>query len=143
MLSLYFAGPTAFNAAPAPVLFPKTHAPAVSMKWGENLGDKQWNHGPDGRASQLTRDHGKLVITLATTGNINTVERNPTLPCSPQVCTAGSIATGSSLDCSRHWHHCFFAFDRLSVDLFSPCSARRWLLPRRSLNHAGDGRPNA
>jgi 3-keto-5-aminohexanoate cleavage enzyme len=36
------------------------------------------------RPSALTKDHGKLVITLATTGNINTKEKNPNLPCSPQ-----------------------------------------------------------
>ena len=56
----------------------------VSMKWGEHLGEREWKHGPDGRASQLTRDHGKLVITLATTGNINTRENNAALPCSPK-----------------------------------------------------------
>ena len=54
------------------------------MKWGEHIGEREWNHGPDGRASQLTRDHGKLVITLATTGNINTRENNAALPCSPK-----------------------------------------------------------
>jgi len=56
----------------------------VSMKWGELIGDDKAMRGPDGRPSQLTRDHGPLIITLATTGNINTRERNPTLPCSPQ-----------------------------------------------------------
>ena len=54
------------------------------MKWGEHIGEREWNHGPDGRASQLTRDHGKLVITLATMGNINTRENNAALPCSPK-----------------------------------------------------------
>ena len=34
--------------------------------------------------SQLQKDHGKLVITIATTGNINTRSNNPDLPCSPQ-----------------------------------------------------------
>ena len=57
---------------------------AVTMAWGEHIGEREWNHGPDGRASQLTRDHGKLVITLATTGNINTRENNAALPCSPK-----------------------------------------------------------
>ena len=33
---------------------------------------------------QLTKDHGKLVITVALTGNLNTKERNPNLPCTPQ-----------------------------------------------------------
>lgn len=33
---------------------------------------------------QLTKDHGKLVITVALTGNLNTKERNPSLPCTPQ-----------------------------------------------------------
>uniref|UniRef100_A0A6U5NTN7 3-keto-5-aminohexanoate cleavage enzyme n=1 Tax=Grammatophora oceanica TaxID=210454 RepID=A0A6U5NTN7_9STRA len=33
---------------------------------------------------QLTKEHGKLVLTVALTGNINTKERNPNLPCSPQ-----------------------------------------------------------
>ena len=37
-----------------------------------------------GKACMLTKDHGPLVLTLATTGNINTKERNPALPCSPQ-----------------------------------------------------------
>mmetsp|Transcript_28297 Transcript_28297/g.57036 ORF Transcript_28297/g.57036 Transcript_28297/m.57036 type:complete len:359 (-) Transcript_28297:143-1219(-) len=32
----------------------------------------------------LTKEHGKLVITLATTGNVNTRALNPALPCSPQ-----------------------------------------------------------
>jgi 3-keto-5-aminohexanoate cleavage enzyme len=33
---------------------------------------------------QLTKEHGKLVLTVALTGNINTKERNPNLPCTPQ-----------------------------------------------------------
>jgi 3-keto-5-aminohexanoate cleavage enzyme len=33
---------------------------------------------------QLTKDYGKLVITLASTGNLNTKERNPSLPCTPK-----------------------------------------------------------
>ena len=33
---------------------------------------------------QLSKDHGKLVLTCALTGNINTKARNPNLPCSPQ-----------------------------------------------------------
>jgi 3-keto-5-aminohexanoate cleavage enzyme len=33
---------------------------------------------------QLTKEHGKLILTVAMTGNINTKERNPNLPCSPQ-----------------------------------------------------------
>ena len=33
---------------------------------------------------QLTKDHGKLVLTVALTGNLNTKEKNPNLPCSPQ-----------------------------------------------------------
>ena len=44
----------------------------VSMKWGEHIGDHDFLRNADGRPSQLQRDHGKLVITLATTGNINT-----------------------------------------------------------------------
>ena len=88
MLALSFAGAQAFTAtAGRPSLF--THASAapavnVNMKWGELIGDQTAMYGPDGRPSQLTRDHGKLVITLASTGNINTRERNPTLPCSPK-----------------------------------------------------------
>ena len=56
----------------------------ISMAWGEDIGDSDFLRNPDGRSSQLTRDHGKLVITLATTGNINTRDNNPSLPCSPQ-----------------------------------------------------------
>jgi len=58
--------------------------PATTMAWGEEMGDDKTMRGQDGRPSVLTRDHNKLVITLATTGNINTKERNPSLPCSPQ-----------------------------------------------------------
>lgn len=36
------------------------------------------------RAPPLTREHGKLILTVALTGNINTKEKNPNLPCSPQ-----------------------------------------------------------
>lgn len=32
----------------------------------------------------LTKEHGKLILTVALTGNINTKEKNPNLPCSPQ-----------------------------------------------------------
>ena len=70
----------------------RTHAPlrtaarrgAVTMKWGEHIGDHDFLRNADGRPSQLQRDHGKLVITLATTGNINTRENNAALPCSPK-----------------------------------------------------------
>lgn len=34
--------------------------------------------------TQLTKEHGKLILTVALTGNINSKERNPNLPCSPQ-----------------------------------------------------------
>ena len=37
-----------------------------------------------GGPAQFQRDYGKLIITLATTGNINTRENNKDLPCSPQ-----------------------------------------------------------
>lgn len=37
-----------------------------------------------GEPKALTKDYGPLVLTLATTGNINTRERNADLPCSPQ-----------------------------------------------------------
>lgn len=33
---------------------------------------------------QLSKEYGKLVLTVALTGNINTKERNPNLPCTPQ-----------------------------------------------------------
>lgn len=33
---------------------------------------------------QLSKEHGKLVLTCALTGNINTKEKNPNLPCAPQ-----------------------------------------------------------
>lgn len=76
---------TGFSASPrAHATRSRVADSAVSMKWGEHIGEREWNHGPDGRASQLTRDHGKLVITLATTGNINTRENNAALPCSPK-----------------------------------------------------------
>ena len=76
---------TGFSASPRALATRSRVADsAVSMKWGEHIGEREWNHGPDGRASQLTRDHGKLVITLATTGNINTRENNAALPCSPK-----------------------------------------------------------
>ena len=32
----------------------------------------------------LTKEHGKLILTVAMTGNLNTKERNPNLPCTPQ-----------------------------------------------------------
>lgn len=32
----------------------------------------------------LTKEHGKMILTVAMTGNINTKERNPNLPCTPQ-----------------------------------------------------------
>ena len=57
---------------------------AVTMKWGEDIGDDTFLRNPDGRPSQLQRDYGKLIITLATTGNINTRANNPDLPCSPK-----------------------------------------------------------
>jgi len=85
MLALVCNGASAFSLSMHAPLQPATHRrPAVAMAWGEDMGESDFNRGPDGRSSQLTRDHGKLVITLATTGNINTKERNPTLPCSPQ-----------------------------------------------------------
>jgi len=80
---MFLVASTGFTASPR-ALASRSRAPAVSMKWGEHIGERDWNHGPDGRASQLTRDHGKLVITLATTGNINTRDNNPSLPCSPK-----------------------------------------------------------
>ena len=82
MLTLSLAA-SAFFTAPLARPALKTQ-PAIAMKWGEDIGDSDFLRNPDGRASQLTRDHGKLVITLATTGNINTRENNPSLPCSPQ-----------------------------------------------------------
>ena len=33
---------------------------------------------------QLSKEHGKLILTVALTGNINTKEKNPNLPCTPQ-----------------------------------------------------------
>ena len=73
MLAL-LALPSAFTA-PTASLFSRVQAPAVKMS-GAN--------GAEGVPFHLTKDHGPLVITLATTGNINTKERNPSLPCSPQ-----------------------------------------------------------
>jgi 3-keto-5-aminohexanoate cleavage enzyme len=89
MFSLLSA-PNALLSAPALPTNSKLASSRIaepSMKWGESLGsaeERKWNTGPDGRASQLTRDHGKLVITLATTGNINTRDNNPSLPCTPK-----------------------------------------------------------
>ncbi len=58
------------------------------MKWGEHIdqvkGDNTFLRNKDGRPAQLQRDYGKLIITLATTGNINTREKNKDLPCSPK-----------------------------------------------------------
>ena len=69
-------------------LLPARHAPRranqIRMRWGEDIGVHDFLRNPDGRPSQVQRDHGKLIITLATTGNINTRENNPTLPCYPQ-----------------------------------------------------------
>ena len=89
MLSLLSAPNALLSAPPLPTnsKLGSSRLATPSMKWGESLGsaeDRKWNHGPDGRASQLTRDHGKLVITLATTGNINTRDNNPSLPCTPK-----------------------------------------------------------
>jgi len=53
------------------------------MKWGDDLSPESIGD-PDAKPTALQKDHGKLVITMATTGNINTKERNPSLPCSPQ-----------------------------------------------------------
>jgi len=55
----------------------------VAMRWGERL-DKESIGDPEAKPTALQKDHGKLIITLATTGNINTKERNPALPCSPE-----------------------------------------------------------
>lgn len=80
-----FVGTSAFTAPHSPLLRPRRALRSgVAMKWGEDIGESDFLRNPDGRASQLTRDHGKLIITLATTGNINTRENNPGLPCSPQ-----------------------------------------------------------
>jgi len=84
MLSLVI-GASAFTVGPT-ALFPKVHTPKVAMKWGEALDAKSIGD-PNAQRSDLSalqKDHGKLIITLATTGNINTKERNPALPCSPQ-----------------------------------------------------------
>jgi len=84
MLSLVI-GASAFTVGPMAV-FPKVHSPKVAMKWGDDLDAKSIGN-PNAQRSDLSalqKDHGKLIITLATTGNINTKERNPALPCSPQ-----------------------------------------------------------
>ena len=83
MVLLFSFAASGFTAPSRVAPTPARTRPPV-MAWGDHLGSREWNHGPDGRASQLTRDHGKLVITLATTGNINTRENNPSLPCSPK-----------------------------------------------------------
>ena len=66
----------------------RTLRPSTTMKWGEHIdqvkGDNTFLRNKDGRPAQLQRDYGKLIITLATTGNINTRENNKDLPCSPQ-----------------------------------------------------------
>jgi len=74
-------GVSAFMAPNAP-FHARLRSPAVAMSWGEHLGEP-WRD-PEAKLGPLQKDHGKLVITLATTGNINTKERNPSLPCSPQ-----------------------------------------------------------
>jgi len=75
MLGLY-VGASGFTATRTP-LFPRVQPAAAVMKFGENLPEIT-------PAPQLMKDHGPLIITLATTGNINTRERNPSLPCSPK-----------------------------------------------------------
>mmetsp|Transcript_13323 Transcript_13323/g.39676 ORF Transcript_13323/g.39676 Transcript_13323/m.39676 type:complete len:401 (-) Transcript_13323:33-1235(-) len=76
-------------ASAAALTPPARTARAASTRlnaWGEHIADVpggDFLRNADGRPSQLTRDYGKLIITLATTGNINTRENNPTLPCSP------------------------------------------------------------
>jgi len=82
MLSL-FTGASAFTAPSAALFASKTHQPAVHMKCGEHLSPESIGD-PTAKPTALQKDHGKLIITLATTGNINTKERNPSLPCSPQ-----------------------------------------------------------
>ena len=67
-IGLLFSGASAFTA-PTPARHGVVSRSAISMA------DK-----PTG----LNKDHGPLVLTLATTGNINTRENNPSLPCSPQ-----------------------------------------------------------
>ena len=62
----------ACNTIPSSSLRPSTASPSFRFKKLVEM------------PSQLTKDHGKLVITLASTGNLNTKERNPALPCSPQ-----------------------------------------------------------
>lgn len=82
MKLLLLAGVSALRAVPRRMHV--SRRATTTMKWGENIGDDTFLRNPDGRPSQLTRDYGKLVITLATTGNINTRSNNPDLPCSPQ-----------------------------------------------------------
>ena len=38
----------------------------------------------DAPPALLTKEHGPVIITVAMTGNLNTKERNPDLPCTPQ-----------------------------------------------------------
>ena len=83
LLALVLCGGAVALRTPAP-LRTAARRGAVTMKWGEHIGDHDFLRNADGRPSQLQRDHGKLVITLATTGNINTRENNPALPCSPR-----------------------------------------------------------
>ena len=82
---------TLLLAAAASALYVRPRRPLrhqVTMKWGEHIdqvkGDNTFLRNKDGRPAQLQRDYGKLIITLATTGNINTRENNKDLPCSPQ-----------------------------------------------------------
>ena len=82
MLSLAASFSTTFTA-PGSTLFAAVKPPTVQMKWGEAL-DPVSIGDPDAKKTALTKQHGKLIITMATTGNINTRERNPTLPCSPE-----------------------------------------------------------
>jgi len=83
MLAL-LVGTWAFTARPllSPT-FPAVQPSAVAMKWGEKL-DPESIGDLSAKPTALTKQHGKLIITLASTGNINTRDRNPTLPCSPQ-----------------------------------------------------------
>ena len=82
MLYAICVGAMAFSAPLSP-FSRATQRSAVAMKWGESL-DALSIGTPGAKPTALQKDHGKLVITLATTGNINTKERNPSLPCSPQ-----------------------------------------------------------
>ena len=82
---------TLLLAAAASALYVRPRRPmrhVTTMKWGEHIdqvkGDNTFLRNKDGRPAQLQRDYGKLIITLATTGNINTRENNKDLPCSPQ-----------------------------------------------------------